>query len=69
MGRRSIAELKKFYRAVMQSDAPLADKMRAAGRLAKLYEQESVTAKVPVAKPVTKEAALALIAAVNKEKN
>jgi hypothetical protein len=39
MSRRTIAELRRFYRSVIASDSALmADKMRAAGRLGKLYE-------------------------------
>lgn len=68
MSRRTVAELKKFYREIVHSDAPLADRMRAASRLQKLYELEKPVS-APAPKPMTKEQALAAIASVrNQEK-
>jgi hypothetical protein len=60
MGRRTTAELKKFYRGIVHSDAPLADRMRAASRLQKLYDAEAPAAPVPV----TRQQALDAIKAV-----
>jgi hypothetical protein len=66
MSRRTIAELKKFYRSVIASDtATMADKLKAAARLQKLYPVDT-PAPVPSVKPMTRESALAAIAAVTK---
>jgi len=66
MGQRTTAELKKFYRSVVHSDAPLADRMRAAARLQKLYDAEKDQKPTPAPKPMTVDDARAAIAAVTK---
>lgn len=64
MARRTKAMLKKFYREIIHSEAPLADRMRAASRLQKL--DADTAPAIPAPKPMTKEQALAIIASVTK---